>query len=326
MRLRDLSSREAGWSRSSECRRTLLCRDLGCRMGRRELESLESAELRSWSGSLLLVGSEILGLSCWPRRTPQDAELPSSRVPEEPATPARGLDQRSPQSPAPLSADGCSLASLSGRLESCISRKLHLGTAAPAHFTRPARRAARGAALARGPQAARAAASCRAEPHRARSHWPQVAEPRPTGSRPRARHWAAAAPSPEDWPRWRPRLSLIGRRCHRPRPGTACPLDWPPAGPVGHFRTPPPAGHQALRALPSLRPSRVPASRAHPRPARCPSSAELAQPALSVQRRALPSAFRRAFHRAPGPAAGAPRHGPSARGAALTAAGRARHA
>lgn len=106
-------------------------------------------------------------------------------------------------------------------------------------------------------------ARCRAEPGHARSHWPQVG-PHPARQvvRPAPRHWAAAAGSPGDWPRWRPRLALIGRRCHRPRPGTARPADWPPAGPrVGHVRTPPaPARPDAgLRArAPRARPPAAP--------------------------------------------------------------------
>lgn len=63
-----------------------------------------------------------------------------------------------------------------------------------------------------------------------------------------------------------------------------------------------------------------------PRPARRPSSAELARPAPSVPRCALPSAFRRPPRLATRPCAGAASHGPSALDAALTAAGGARHA
>ncbi|KAM7321769.1 hypothetical protein ACRRTK_018610 [Alexandromys fortis] len=123
----------------------------------------------------------------------------------------------------------------------------------------------RGARGPDSPRAARVAARCRAKPHRARSHWPQVAALRPTGSpscvliigprpcgprglaqvvAPRSSHWPQVPPAPVDWPSGRPGSAPAQRR--------------PP-----------------------------------PRPARRPSSAELARPAPSVPRCVLPSAFRR---------------------------------
>lgn len=84
-------------------------------------------------------------------------------------------------------------------------------------------------------------------------------------------------------------------------------------------------GATRLVDWPSRRPGSAPAQCA-PRPARLPSSAELARRAPSVPRCALPSAFRRPPRLATRPFAGAASHGPNDLDAALTAAGGARHA
>ncbi|KAM7315900.1 hypothetical protein ACRRTK_025089 [Alexandromys fortis] len=119
----------------------------------------------------------------------------------------------------------------------------------------------RGARGPDSPRAARVAARCRAKPHRARSHWPQV------------------PPAPVDWPSG--------------RPGSA---------PAQCGGGPPPA----------------------PRAAQVPRSWR-GRRRRSRAARSLPrSAVRPAWQ--PGPAWGAASHGPSARDAALTATGGARHA
>lgn len=88
---------------------------------------------------------------------------------------------------------------------------------------------------------------------------------------------------------------------------------------------PPPRGltPNSVRAPPRAPAGRAPAP---PRPARRQVSRVGWTGVPRSVRRALPSAFRRRPHLRPDSAAGAPRHGPSVRGAALTATGGARNA
>ncbi|KAM7328968.1 hypothetical protein ACRRTK_010581 [Alexandromys fortis] len=156
----------------------------------------------------------------------------------------------------------------------------------------------RGARGPDSPRAARVAARCRAKPHRARSHWPQVAALRPTGSpscvliigpRPCGPPRIGSGGGPEELPLATgaacPRGLAIGTARFRP-----CPVRPPPA----------PRAAQVPRSWRGRR-RRSRAARSLPR-----------------------SAVRPAWQ--PGPAWGAASHGPSARDAALTATGGARHA
>lgn len=156
----------------------------------------------------------------------------------------------------------------------------------------------RGAQGPDSPRAARVAARCRAKPHRARSHWPQVAALRPTGSpscvliigpRPCGPPRIGSGGGPEELPLATgaacPRGLAVGTARFRP-----CPAPPPPPRAPPKFR-----GVGAAGAV-------GPALRA---PFRVPPSAPPGNPALRG-----------------GPAS----HGPSTRDAALTAAGGARHA
>lgn len=153
---------------------------------------------------------------------------------------------------------------------------------------------------ARGPDspwATRVAARCRANPHRARSHWPQVAALRPTGS---------------------PSCALIigPRSCGPPRIGSGggpeeLPLATGAACPRGLA-----VGTVRFRPCPARPPPRAPPK------FRGVGAAGAVGPALRAPFRVPPSA-------PPGNPAlrwGAASHGPSALDAALTAAGGARHA
>lgn len=190
-----------------------------------------------------------------------------------------------------------------------------LGSAAPgAHFAEGPALGARGAPppVAGQSRAARASIGRR---------W---AAPRPTGSPPRAEplgrgrrdprglaqvaapprpHWPQVPPPP---PRDRPSRRLAARRA------SGRPCSDPPSSPRPGPDAGTPCAHLARPRRPCPRPAQpapqVPRSWPDPRPG-------IPAP------RARPSAFHRGPHLAPRPAAGSPRHGPSARGAALTAAG-----
>lgn len=181
-------------------------------------------------------------------------------APRSPATPPRRpLEERSPWNRPPLvSTDGWSSESVDPHPRAGICKSPgHCSAGAPPrnrwprselHGTATGKRAVPESRPPAQPEVAGQSRAARAPIGR---RW---AAPRPTGSVPAPRHWAAAAGSPGDWPRWQ-----APPRPHWPQVLPPRPRDRPPrrlaAGWVGHVpRPPPPPPPRTRRQTPRPRP------------------------------------------------------------------------